>query len=135
MSRKTVVVDVNGERLLSDRDWPLTIGCLPGADIRVGGAVADGDVALIDSLDERPFLQSVGAVGGLTVNDEPVTSNRWLESGDIISVLGTEVSCVFDDEELRFAVPARSIDYPTLPPEIVSPDDGFAAADVTIEPI
>jgi len=135
LSRKIVVVDANGERSLGDGDWPLKIGCLPGADIRVGGAVADGDIALIDVLDERPFLQRIGAARGLTINDEPVSSNRWLDNGDVIAAHGTAVTCVFDGDEMRFVVAAQPVDYPTLPPEIISPDDGPGDDDIEIVPI
>jgi len=134
LSRRIVVVDANGERSLSDGDWPLKIGCLPGADIRVAGAVADGDIALIDILEERVFLQRIGAVRGVTINDEPVSSNRWLGDGDVITVHGTSVNCVFNDDEMRFVVTAQPIDYPTLPPEIVSPGDDFGD-DIEILPI
>ncbi len=135
MNRRIVVIDANGERLLGDGDWPLKIGCLPGADIRIAGAVADGDVALIDVLDERPFLHRIGAAHGLTVNDEPVSSNRWLENGDCIAARGTKVECVFDENEWRFVVTAQPVDYPTLPPEILSPDDGAGDTDIRITPI
>ena len=134
MSRKIVVVDANGERFPGDGDWPLKIGCLPGADIRVAGAVADGDIALIDVLDERFFLQPIrdtrGHARGLAVNDEPVSSNRWLGNGDVISAHGTTVSCEFNDAECRFVVGSQPVDYPTLPPEIVASD-----SDIEIRPI
>ena len=135
MSRKIVLVEANGERLLGDGDWPLKIGCLPGADIRVSSAVADGDVALIDVLDGRPFLQRVGAARDLTVNAEAVLANRWLENGDVISTHGTTISCVFEANEIRFNVAAEPVDYPTLPPELVSPDDHADDGDIEIAPI
>ena len=135
MSRKIVVVDANGERLLGDGDWPLKIGCLPGADIRVSSAAADADVALIDLLDGRPFLQSIGSARELTVNEKTVVSNRWLEDGDVISSHGTKISCAIDTDEIRFVVAAAPIDYPTLPPEIVSADDSAESGDISIAPI
>jgi len=135
LSRKIVVVDANGERSLDDGDWPLTIGCLPGADIRVAGAVADGDIGLIDVLDERPFLQRIGNARGLTFNDEPVSSTRWLDNGDVIAAHGTTITCAFGDDEMRFVVAAEPIDYPTLPPEIAASGDGAADNDIQIAPI
>jgi len=120
LSRKIVVVDANGERFTGDGDWPLKIGCSPGADIRVAGAVTDGDIALIDVLDDRCFLQPVGDIRGdargLAVNDKPVASNRWLDNSDIISAHGTTVGCDFNDNEFRFVVGSQPVDYPTLPP-------------------
>jgi len=135
LSRKIVVVNASGERSFDDSDWPLTIGCLPGADIRVAGAVADGDIGLIDVLDERPFLQRIGTARGLTFNGEPVTSTRWLDNGDVIAAQGTTVTCAFGDDEMRFVIAAQAIDYPTLPPEIVAAGDGPGDDDIQIAPI
>ncbi len=135
MSRKIVVIDANGERLLSDGDWPLKIGCLPGADIRVSSAAGDADVALIDLLDDRPFLQCVGAARELTVNAQAVVSNRWLEDGDVIASHGATITCAISAEEIRFVVAAAPIEYPTLPPEIVSANDGDDSGDISIAPI
>ena len=133
MSRRIVVVDANGERSLDDGDWPLKIGCQPGVDIRVAGLVTDGDVALIDILDERPFLQRMGNTHDLTVNEEAVSSNRWLSDGDVIASHGTTISCVLNESETRFIVTAP-VDYATLPPEIILSDDD-SDDDIEITPI
>ncbi len=121
MSRKIILVDSNGERAVPADKLPLKIGSQATADIRIPGSVAEGERARIDLLDERPFLQTFGK-DRVEVNDEPVTANRWLQEGDVITVAGVRISCEAADAELRFTVDAAALEYPTIPPEIAAAD-------------
>lgn len=121
MSRKIILVDSNGERAVPAEKLPLKIGSQAASDIRIPGAVSDSAPARIDLLDDRPFLQTFGN-GGVAVNDERVSSNRWLEDGDVIEVAGIRITCESGDEELRFVVDAAAMEYPTIPPEVAAAD-------------
>ncbi len=129
---RAVIVDAGGERAADH--WPLRIGSAPGVDIQVGGAATDGDIARLDVLDQRLFLQRIGTATGVTVNDEPVTSNRWLVDGDIVTVRGVTIACELTADTMRLRVGARPADYPTLPPDRVMRDDASTAADLRIRP-
>ncbi|MFQ5634017.1 MAG: PEGA domain-containing protein [Gammaproteobacteria bacterium] len=128
MSRHIIVVDSNGERRVPAAGMPLSIGSQPTADIRIPGSVSAGTSALIDRLDDRPFIQPV-APGGIDVNGKTGTVNRWLEDGDVISVGGVRIACALGDGDLRLKVDAAALEYPTLPP------DAAVGADVSPEPI
>ena len=120
MTRKIIIADASGTRSVAQEQLPLKIGSASDADIRVAGAVSGSAFALIDVLDERPFLQPVGDAPGdrpaMQVNSEPINSTRWLGNYDVITVQGTSISCEFDDDALRFSVAYETIEYETLPP-------------------
>jgi formylglycine-generating enzyme required for sulfatase activity len=119
LSRNIIVVDSNGERPVPAEKLPLSIGSHVTADVRVPGPVADGNRALIDLLDDRPFLQTVGKQG-VEVNGEALTLNRWLEAGDVITIAGVTISCELTADNARLVVDSTALEYPTLPPEIVT---------------
>jgi len=117
LTRKIILVDAQGERVVPAETLPLNIGSQANADIRIPGSVTAGARAQIDLLDARPFLQTFGNAG-IEVNNEPVNSNRWLEDGDIVAVGGIRVSCESRDDELRFSVDTAALEYPTIPPDV-----------------
>ncbi|MDP6436660.1 MAG: PEGA domain-containing protein [Gammaproteobacteria bacterium] len=117
MSLEIVVSDATGTRILGEQNLPLHIGTSTDADIRIPGAIATGDVAQIGVLDDRAFVQVPGA-GNVTVNDEPVSSTRWLEPGDILLVAGIEILCESSPGKLEIRVDYRDVEYETAPPQL-----------------
>lgn len=130
---RVVMVDAGGERVVDH--WPVRIGSAPDVDVRVGGAATDGDIARIDVLDQRLFLQRIGTATGVTVNDEPVTANCWLVDGDVVSVRGITIACEQTTDEMRLQVATRPADYPTRPPDQLVRDDASADDDLRIQPV
>lgn len=138
MSRKITIIDPDGTRSVVSEQLPLKIGSAASADIRVAGAVSDNAFALVDILDERPFLQPVGHAPkdrpAVIVNGEPVDTTRWLLTSDVISVQGTSIVCEFDDEAVRFTVASETIEYATLPPVMENGNAGTEESS-TITPV
>lgn len=135
MSLKLVIVDPNGRRSLESSDLPMQIGSSSNVDIRISGEVSGAAVALIDLLDNRPFLQPAVDAPRITVNGTEVNATRWLESGDKIAVRGTSISCEFEADTLHFTVAHDALDYDTLPPVIAGLGDDGADSDATITPV
>ena len=135
MSRKLFIVDSNGTRSLDANELPLQIGSSYRVDIRISGDVSESAVALIDLLDDRPFLQPAVDAPQITVNGLEITATRWLESGDEIAVRGISIHCDFDEESLRFTVAQDVVEYETLPPVIAETGDQGEGADTAITPV
>ena len=135
MSRKLFIVDPNGTRSLDATVLPLQIGSSHTVDIRISGEVSGAAVALIDLLDDRPFIQPAVDAPQITVNGAAISATRWLESGDEIAVRGISICCEFDDESLRFTVVHDVVEYETLPPVIGELEDQGDEADAAITPV
>ena len=60
MSRNVIISDPGGQRTLGEEELPLRIGSGAGADIRLPGALSTDSVALVGTLDGRPFVQLSG---------------------------------------------------------------------------
>jgi formylglycine-generating enzyme required for sulfatase activity len=138
-SRAINIVEPGGTHAVGDDKLPLQLGSAPTADIRVAGVIADSAYALIDFLDDRPFIQPVGDASPgrpeIAVNGGAITSTRWLETGDVITVGGTSVACAFDADELRFTVSYETVEYATLPPEIGEQDSASDTHSAPIAPV
>jgi len=139
MSRKIIIVDPNGTHSVVEDKFPLQIGSASNADIRIAGAVSDRAFALVDVLDDRPFIQPVGEAPTdrpvIAVNGEPVTSTRWLNSDDVITIQGTSISCEFGSDALRFSVAYETIEYATAPPVLGEPGGANDSVAETITPV
>jgi len=138
-SRSIKIVEPGGTRSVVEDRLPLKLGSASTADIRVAGAVSDSAYALIDLLDDRPFIQPVGEPlpdnPTIAVNGDLITSTRWLETGDIITVGGTTIACEFDTETLHFSVSYETVEYETLPPVIGEADSEPDAQSAPIRPV
>ena len=110
MSLEVVISDASGTRVLGEQDLPLNIGTAPDSSIRIPGPVASGFLAQLGALDGRAFVQVPGQ-GRVTVNDDTVTSTRWLETGDELRVAGARIQCTFSEGRAEFAVDLSEVDY------------------------
>jgi len=139
MSRTITIVDPNGAHPVVADKLPLQIGSASNADIRIAGAVSDRAFALIDVLDDRPFLQPVGDAPtdrpAMSVNGEMLASTRWLHADDVITVQGTSITCEFGSEALQFLVAYETIEYETAPPVLDKPDGVGDSVPETIAPV
>ena len=135
MSRKLVIVDPNGTRSLDVSGLPLRLGSAYQSEIRISGDVSEPAVALIDLLDDRPFLQPAVNAPQITVDGEDIAATRWLASGDEIAVRGTCIRCEFDDEALRFTVSHEAVEYETLPPVVAAAGDQTDESETPITPV
>jgi formylglycine-generating enzyme required for sulfatase activity len=131
LSFAVIVRDASGARTLDEKDLPLSIGSTAESTIRIPGSVALGQVAQIGLLDGRAFVQVPGQ-GDVHVNGEPVTSTRWLLSGDELTINKVRLSCVIDAVKLTVEVDYRDVEYETTPPVLQPPGNDDPA---TITPI
>lgn len=132
MSLDTLVIrDAEGERKLGSDQFPLRIGTSADSDLRLPGP-GSGPLALLDELDGRPFIQPASRSGDLTVNGEPLTTSRRLDTGDVLAFYGTRIEIEADDSQLLLRVRLEDSAYVTRPPD----DDpaGAGSAEETIAP-
>ncbi|HKL63129.1 MAG TPA: PEGA domain-containing protein [Woeseiaceae bacterium] len=118
MSLKIVVVTEVGEREYGGPDLPLRIATAPGSQIPVPGPAAALPLAVVDVLDDAPFVQPGGAEAGVTVNGEPLKAARRLRDGDEIEAYGTQIRVARGDELLRLEVAPDESRYVTAPPVV-----------------
>lgn len=128
--RELEVTDGSGERRYAPSDLPLRLGTASDCHVRLPGP-ASATVALLDTLEDRPFLQPVGS-HGVTVNGDALASSRPLVDGDEIGFYGSRVVVRLQGERLALSVHLEDSAYVTRPPESEEPAD--AAAEETIAP-
>lgn len=117
MSRPLLLVTPGLTRRFEPAQLPVRVGAGSEADIRLPGAVGGGVIALIGSLDDRPFLQTTTPGAALRVNDALPPPTRWLADGDVITSGVLRIDCRFDAEALRLLVSYTDAGYVTLPPQ------------------
>ena len=135
MSRTLIIVDPHGTRSLDAGRLPLRIGSSSNADIRIAGAVSEAAIAVVDLLDDRPFIQPAVDAPPISVNGIEINATRWLESGDTIVVQGTSISCEFDNDALRFTLAHSAFEYETLPPVVAAAEDQEDDSGAAITPV
>ena len=139
MSRKIIIVDPNGTHTVVEGNLPIQIGSAADADIRIAGAVSNRAFALVDVLDDRPFLQPVGDAPAsrpaIAVNGELISATCWLNPDDVITVQGTSITCAFTPDVLQFSVAYETIEYATAPPVLHEPDGADNSVPETIAPV
>ena len=86
--------------------------------MRIPGAVTDKAAALIGTLDDRPFLQTVDGGQAVAVNGDRLAATRWLEDGDVVTIQDTRIDCALAPDRWTFTVNYQEAEYTTLPPVI-----------------
>ncbi len=112
-----VILDSEGERRIDIERLPLRVGTGSECEIRLPGP-GGGPVALLDLLDDAPFVQPVGAAGALKLNGSPLTTSRRLGSGDSLEFFGSRIEIGVLDGALRLSVQLEDSAYITKPPEL-----------------
>jgi formylglycine-generating enzyme required for sulfatase activity len=126
-----IILDAEGERRIDLNSLPLRVGTGSECELRLPGP-GGGPVALLDLLDDAPFVQPVGGVGALQINGSPLTTSRRLLSGDALEFFGSRIEIGEADGLLRLAIRLEDSAYLTKPPEL--PDADGVLEDETIAP-
>ncbi|MCI0517390.1 MAG: PEGA domain-containing protein, partial [Woeseiaceae bacterium] len=111
-----LVRDSEGDRRFSTARLPLKLGTASDCVIRLPGP-GSAAVALLDELDGQAFIQPIGRSAALTVNEEPLTATRRLQSGDVIGFYGSRVLIREDHETLLCEIRLEDSAYVTRPPD------------------
>ena len=112
-----VILDAEGERRIDIERLPLRVGTGSECELRLPGP-GGGPVALLDLLDDVPFVQPVGGGGALQINGAALTTSRRLSSGDTLEFFGSRIEVGAQDGALRLAVRLEDSAYVTKPPEL-----------------
>jgi formylglycine-generating enzyme required for sulfatase activity len=126
-----VILDAEGERRIDIERLPLRVGTGSECELRLPGP-GGGPVALLDLLDDAPFVQPVGGQGLLQINGSPLTTSRRLTSGDALEFFGSRIEIGDQDGALRLSVLLEDSAYVTRPPEL--PDAAGGLEDQAIAP-
>jgi formylglycine-generating enzyme required for sulfatase activity len=119
-----IILDAEGERRIDIERLPLSVGTGSECELRLPGP-GGRPVALLDLLDDAPFVQPVGGDGALTINGSPLTTSRRLTSGDTLEFFGSRIEIGEHDGALRLAVQLEDSAYVTKPPELPAADGGL----------
>lgn len=130
MSLNIVVVTEVGEREYGPADLPLRIATAPGSQIPLPGPAAALPLAVVDMLDDAPFIQPGGAEGGVTVNGEPLAAARRLRDGDEIAAYGSRLRVSLTGDMLRLELAVDESRYVTAPPVVEESDAGEDAGEI-----
>jgi formylglycine-generating enzyme required for sulfatase activity len=125
-----VILDSEGERRIDIERLPLRVGTGSECELRLPGP-GGGPVALLDLLDDAPFVQPVGAAGALKINGSPLTTSRRLDSGDALEFFGSRIEVGAKDGALTLSIQLEDSAYITKPPE---PEDAAGLDDEAIAP-
>jgi formylglycine-generating enzyme required for sulfatase activity len=125
-----VILDSEGERRIEIKHLPLRVGTGSECELRLPGP-GGGPVALLDLLDDAPFVQPVGAAGALKINGSPLTTSRRLDSGDALEFFGSRIEIGAKDSALTLSIQLEDSAYITEPPE---PEDAAGLDDEAIAP-
>ncbi len=125
-----VILDAEGERRIDIERLPLRLGTGSECELRLPGP-GGGPVALLDLLDDVPFVQPVGGAGALKINGAALTTSRRLSSGDTLEFFGSRIEVGAQDGALRLTVRLEDSAYITKPPEL---PDAASLGDEAIAP-
>lgn len=126
-----VILDAEGERRIDIERLPLRVGTGSECELRLPGP-GGGPVALLDLLDDAPFVQPVGGDGALQINGEPLTTSRRLTPGDRLEFFGSRIEIGQQDGTLKLQIQLEDSAYVTKPPEL--PDAAGELAEEAIAP-
>lgn len=125
-----VILDAEGERRIDIERLPLRVGTGSECELRLPGP-GGGPVALLDLLDDAPFVQPVGRAGAVQVNGATLATSRRLYAGDTLEFFGSRIEITAEDGELRLSVKLEDSAYITRPPELT---DAGSLGDEAIAP-
>ena len=112
-----VILDAEGERRIDIERLPLRLGTGIECELRLPGP-GGGPVALLDILDDAPFVQPVGGDGALQLNGAPLTTSRRLTAGDTLEFFGSRIEIGEQHGALRLQIRLEDSAYVTKPPEL-----------------
>ncbi len=133
MSLEIAVVTDAGTRRFGSADLPLRIATASGSPITIPGPVSPDALAVLDVLDDQPFIQPGGGVPSVNLNGEPLRASRRLRDGDRVEAYGTRIEVALGDGRLTLTVAREESRYTTAPP-LLEPQ-GEQAAEEEIAPI
>ena len=112
-----VILDANGERRIEIARLPLRVGTGSECELKLPGP-GGGPVALLDLLDDVPFVQPVSGANALRIDGAALTTSRRLGSGDTLEFFGSRIEVGVQDGTLRLVVKLEDSAYVTKPPEL-----------------
>ncbi len=111
-----IIRDVEGERRVDSSQLPLTVGTGSDCTLRLPGP-GGAPVALLDLLDNIPFVQPIGRDSSLEINAGPLEASRRLQDGDELQFFGSRIRVSVDDERVLLDIKLEDSAYITKPPE------------------
>jgi formylglycine-generating enzyme required for sulfatase activity len=123
--------DRQGERTITEDEFPIIIGTGPTADIRIDDLKATAEAAYIGLSEDRPFVKAGQVDADVRHNHRKLEDSEWLVHGDILEVGACEIN--FKLEENDFIIEIVSAGSVTAPGKTSS----FETADhtLTIKPL
>ncbi len=112
-----VILDAEGERRIDIERLPLRLGTGIECELRLPGP-GGGPVALLDILDDAPFVQPVGGDGALQINGAPLTTSRRLTAGDTLEFFGSRIEIGEQHGALQLQIQLEDSAYVTKPPQL-----------------
>jgi hypothetical protein len=112
-----VILDAEGERRIDIERLPLRLGTGIECELRLPGP-GGGPVALLDILDDAPFVQPVGGDGALQINGAPLITSRRLTAGDTLEFFGSRIEIGEQHGALQLQIQLEDSAYVTKPPEV-----------------
>ena len=112
-----VILDADGERRIDIERLPLRVGTGSECELKLPGP-GGGPVALLDLLDDVPFVQPVSGANALQIDGAALTTSRRLNSGDTLEFFGSRIEVGVQDGTLRLVVRLEDSAYVTKPPEL-----------------
>ncbi len=112
-----LILDAEGERRIGIDRLPLRVGTGSECELRLPGP-GGGPIALLDLLDDAPFVQPVGRAAALQINGSPLTISRRLTTGDVLEFFGSRIEIGQRDGALQLKVQLEDSAYVTTPPEL-----------------
>jgi formylglycine-generating enzyme required for sulfatase activity/archaellum component FlaG (FlaF/FlaG flagellin family) len=99
-----IIRDHKGERLLSEQDFPLIIGCGSEADINTSDLQGNEEIAYIGFSRGHPFVQPAQPDNKIIYNNESLTESVWLFHDDRLTLGSTEIHLHVDQDRVIFEV-------------------------------
>jgi formylglycine-generating enzyme required for sulfatase activity len=124
------IQDHEGEKILSQADFPVIIGGGPSARIRLPEGCGQEDVASIGIIEGRLYVQAGKTAVPITHNDRRLKGSAWLFPGDTLKVGSSEISITEDDHGILFRIVEGDEAFP--PDAGTSGDSGPA---IQIDPV
>ena len=84
--------DRQGERTITEGEFPIIIGTGPTADIRIDDLTATAEAAHIGLSEDRPFVKAGQVDADVRHNHRKLENSEWLVHGDILEVGACEIN-------------------------------------------
>ena len=131
LTYKYIIRDNEGERRLSENDFPIVIGSGASADIHIEGTGAEREVAYIGLSQAHPFVQPASTDTPVLHNAERLKGSAWLYQEDVVQIGNSRLRLLIEAQAIVFQVSKAASDQ-IATPRVVATATGEPVA---IQPI